>query len=494
MSRTARGKPAALPVLQVCAEMFPLLKTGGLADVAAALPQALRTQNVDMRVLLPGYAPILAGLQSPREVARLPPRGDVPAARLWVGRLSAGDCDAFVIDAPELYRRDGGPYADAQQRPFVDNPLRFARLCWAAAEIANGVDPQWTPRLVHAHDWHAGLTPICMRQLAVAAKSVFTIHNLAYQGLFPGEVFDQLGLPATCFAMDGVEFYGQVSFMKAALQVADAITTVSPRYAREIQTCEQGMGLDGLLRSRADRLSGILNGVDAAVWSPAQDAAITAPYSASNMSGKALCKAALQAELGLQAAPEQLLLTVVSRLTEQKGLPLLLANLPALIQRGAQIAMLGSGDAELEQAFTAIAMAHPKQVAVRLGYDEPLAHRLIAGADVILVPSLFEPCGLTQLYGLAYGTLPLVRHVGGLADTVVDCSLEALDDHSASGFVFHDFSPEALDAALRRAALLYRQPAVWRQMQQTAMAQSHDWASAAKRYASLYASLQMATG
>lgn len=494
MSRTARGKPAALPVLQVCAEMFPLLKTGGLADVAAALPQALRTQNVDMRVLLPGYAPILAGLQSPREVARLPPRGDVPAARLWVGRLSAGDCDAFVIDAPELYRRDGGPYADAQQRPFVDNPLRFARLCWAAAEIANGVDPQWTPRLVHAHDWHAGLTPICMRQLAVAAKSVFTIHNLAYQGLFPGEVFDQLGLPATCFAMDGVEFYGQVSFMKAALQVADAITTVSPRYAREIQTCEQGMGLDGLLRSRADRLSGILNGVDAAVWSPAQDAAIAAPYSASNMSGKALCKAALQAELGLQAAPEQLLLTVVSRLTEQKGLPLLLANLPALIQRGAQIAMLGSGDAELEQAFTAIAMAHPKQVAVRLGYDEPLAHRLIAGADVILVPSLFEPCGLTQLYGLAYGTLPLVRHVGGLADTVVDCSLEALDDHSASGFVFHDFSPEALDAALRRAALLYRQPAVWRQMQQTAMAQSHDWASAAKRYASLYASLQMATG
>ncbi len=494
MSRTARGKPAALPVLQVCAEMFPLLKTGGLADVAAALPQALRTQNVDMRVLLPGYAPILAGLQSPREVARLPPRGDVPAARLWVGRLSAGDCDAFVIDAPELYRRDGGPYADAQQRPFVDNPLRFARLCWAAAEIANGVDPQWTPRLVHAHDWHAGLTPICMRQLAVAAKSVFTIHNLAYQGLFPGEVFDQLGLPATCFAMDGVEFYGQVSFMKAALQVADAITTVSPRYAREIQTCEQGMGLDGLLRSRADRLSGILNGVDAAVWSPAQDAAITAPYSASNMSGKALCKAALQAELGLQAAPEQLLLTVVSRLTEQKGLPLLLANLPALIQRGAQIAMLGSGDAELEQAFTSIAMAHPKQVAVRLGYDEPLAHRLIAGADVILVPSLFEPCGLTQLYGLAYGTLPLVRHVGGLADTVVDCSLEALDDHSASGFVFHDFSPEALDAALRRAALLYRQPAVWRQMQQTAMAQSHDWASAAKRYASLYASLQMATG
>ena len=489
MSRTARRKSAPLPVLQVCAEMFPLLKTGGLADVAGALPQALRTQNVDMRVLLPGFAPILVGLQLPREVARLPARGDVPAARLLVGRLSAGNCDAYVIDAPELYLRQGGPYADAQHRPFPDNHLRFARLCWAAAEIANAVDPQWTPRIVHAHDWHAGLTPTCMRELAVTAKSVFPIHNLAYQGLVPAEVFDQRGLPAARFAMDGVEFYGQVSFMKAALQMADAITTVSPRYAREIQTCEQGMGLDGLLRSRADRLSGILNGVDAAVWNPAHDAALAAPYSAQDLSGKALCKAALQAELGLQAAPDRMLLTVVSRLTEQKGLPLLLANLPALIQRGAQIAMLGSGDAELEQAFTAIAKAHPKQVAVRLGYDEPLAHRLIAGADVILVPSLFEPCGLTQLYGLAYGTLPLVRHVGGLADTVVDCSLEALDEHRASGFVFHDFSPEAMDAALRRAALLYRQPAVWRQMQQTGMAQTHDWASAASCYAKLYGDL-----
>jgi starch synthase len=486
VSRSVSKKAAPLPVLQVCAEIFPLLKTGGLADVAGALPSAVRAQGVDMRVLLPGFAPILAGMVSAREVARLPARGDVPAARLLYGRLPACECDAYVIDAPALYLREGGPYADARQQPFADNHLRFARLGWAAAEIANGVDSQWVPRVVHAHDWHAGLVPTCMRQLAVAARSVFTIHNLAYQGLFPGETFQELGLPAACFAMDGLEFYGQVSFMKAALQDADRITTVSPRYAREIQMAEQGMGLDGLLRSRATRLSGILNGVDTAVWNPARDAAIAAPYTAQDLRGKAVCKASLQAELGLQAAPERLLLTVVSRLTEQKGLPLLQVNLPKLLQRGVQIAMLGSGDAELEQAFTAIAKAHPLQVAVRLGYDEPLAHRLIAGADVILVPSLFEPCGLTQLYGLAYGTLPLVRHVGGLADTVVDCSLEALQEHTASGFVFHDFSPEAMDAALRRAELLYGQPTLWQQLQQTGMAQRHDWEAAATRYAGLY--------
>lgn len=490
MSRAARNKSAPLPVLQVCAEIFPLLKTGGLADVTGALPAALRSQEVDMRVLLPGFASILAGLSAPRMVARLPARSDVPAARLLAGRLPACDADAYVIDAPELYQRPGGPYADAQQRPFADNHLRFARLGWAAAEIANGIDPQWSPDVVHAHDWHAGLTPLCMRQLGVAARSVFTIHNLAYQGLFPAATFNSLGLPAACFSMDGVEFYGQVSFMKAALQVADAITTVSPRYAREIQTCEQGMGLDGLLRSRAERLRGILNGVDTEVWNPAHDKALAATYSAQRMDGKSACKAALQAETGLQAAPDRLLLGVVSRLTEQKGLPLLLANLPALIQRGVQMAILGSGDAELERAFSAMAEVHPAQIAVRLGYDEAFAHRLIAGADVILVPSLFEPCGLTQLYGLAYGTLPLVRHVGGLADTVVDCSLEALQEQRASGFVFHDFSPEAMDAALRRAELLYGQPTLWRQLQQTGMAQRHDWESAAGQYAGVYRSVQ----
>jgi starch synthase len=477
------------PVLHVCAEVFPLLKTGGLADVAGALPAALCAQGIDTRLLLPGFASIVDALDAPRVVAELAPRAAVAPARLLHGRLDACGCDAYVVDAPALYRREGGPYADARQQPFPDNHLRFARLAWAAAELATGADARWRPRIVHAHDWHAGLAPTCLRVLGAPARSVVTVHNLAFQGLFPASVFAQLGLPEACFSVDGLEFHGQVGFLKAALHDADAITTVSPAYAREIQSPEQGMGLDGLLRARRDRLHGILNGVDPRVWNPATDPAIASRYSAADPAGKARCKASLQRELGLQPGAARPLFTVVSRLTEQKGMPLLLDCLPRLVERGAQLALLGSGDPALEQAFQAAADAHPHQVAVRLGYDEALAHRLIAGADVILVPSRFEPCGLTQLYGLAYGTLPLVRRVGGLGDTVTDCSLEALDEGEATGFVFADYSAEALDAALRRALLLYRQPAAWRRVRATAMARRHAWDVAASDYAALYRSL-----
>ena len=473
-------------VLQVCAEIFPLLKTGGLADVAGALPAALALAGAEPRVLLPGFAPILAGLSNVRTVATLPARGQVPAAPLLLGDLAACGVQAYAVDAPALYQREGGPYADAQQRPFADNHLRFARLCWAAADLAQGADPAWRPGLVHAHDWHAGLTPACLQAVGAHVPSVYTVHNLAYQGSFSAGQFHQLGLPELYFQPDGLEFHGTLNFMKAGLHYAQRITTVSPTYAREIQHPEQGMGMDGLLRSRADVLSGILNGVDEAVWHPAMDALIPANYDAAKLAGKARCKAALQKQLGLAEDAAKPLFTVVSRLTEQKGLHLVLAALPQLVARGAQFALLGNGDAHMQDAFRALAATHPHAISVRIGYDEPFAHQLIAGADIIMVPSHFEPCGLTQLYGLAYGTLPLVRRVGGLADTVTDCSLEALDEGRATGVVFDAFSEAGLDAGIRRALALYRRRSEWKAVQRTAMAQRHDWAEAAQQYLAVY--------
>lgn len=476
-----------MQVLQVCAEIFPLLKTGGLADVAGALPAALAAQGAPTRTLLPGFDAILAGLADAVPVAQLPARAGVPAATLRYGTLPAlGGLPAYVVDAPQLYRRPGGPYADAQQRPYADNHLRFARLGWAAAELAHGIDPWWRPELVHAHDWHAGLAPACLKATNAPVASVFTIHNLAYQGNFAAHHFGELGLPGHFFGVEGVEAWGQLNFMKAGLFFADRITTVSPTYAREIQGEEQGMGLHGLLRSRSWALSGVLNGVDPAVWSPAQDALIAHPYDAHKLTGKKRCKAALQAQLGLKAAPEAPLFVVISRLTEQKGLHLVQAVVPMLVERGAQFALLGSGDAGMEAAFGELAARWPASVAARIGYDEALAHQLVAGGDVILVPSRFEPCGLTQLYGLAYGTLPLVRRVGGLADTVTDTGFETLDDHTATGFVFDEFSVPALEAAIRRALALYRRRADWQAVQHNAMARRHDWAGAAQRYLEIY--------
>lgn len=477
----------SMRVLQVCAEIFPLLKTGGLADVAGALPLALRSQGVDARLLLPGFAPIVSALDDVQPLAELPAHGALPPVRLLRGVLSAcGGLVAYVIDAPSLYQRAGGPYADAQQQPWADNPVRFAALGWAAAELAQGLDASWRPALVHAHDWHAGLAPACIRALGADVATVFTVHNLAYQGDFDGQCFADLGLPPMYFQPDGLEFWGRVNYMKAGLYFADRITTVSPTYALEIQRPDQGMGLDGLLRARASRLRGVLNGVDAAVWNPATDPLIPHRYDARRLAGKARCKASLQQHLGLDEQAGAPLFCVVSRLTEQKGLHLVLEALPALVARGAQFALLGSGDAGMEAAFRQQAGAHPRAVAVHIGYDEPFAHQLVAGADVIMVPSRFEPCGLTQLYGLAYGTLPLVRRVGGLADTVTDCSLENLADGTATGVVFDTFSAQGLDAAVRRALALYRRRADWKAVQRQAMAQRHDWSAAAGDYLAVY--------
>jgi starch synthase len=481
-------------VLQVCAEIFPLLKTGGLADVAGALPAALAQQGVDVRVLLPGFDAILADLTDVAEVATLSAPAGLQgrvAARLLYGRLtSCAGVAAYVIDVPEFYHRSGGPYADAAQRPWGDNHRRFGLLGWVAAQLAQGLDGYWQPEVVHAHDWHAGLAPAYLRAAERAlgrklASSVYTVHNLAYQGLFAAGQFSDLALPEDFFGVHGLEFHGRISFMKAGLYFADQITTVSPSYAREIQGGEQGCGLDGLLRDRRDQLHGILNGVDPVVWHPGHDKLLPARFNQGRLTGKAQCKADLQTQLGLTVDANLPLACVVSRLTSQKGLHLVTQVLPSWLERGGQFALLGSGDAELEAAFRALAQKHPQAVALRIGYDEAFAHRLIAGSDLIWVPSHYEPCGLTQLYGLAYGTLPVVRRVGGLADTVNDTRLETIDT-DATGFVFDDFHPAALHHALNKALALWTRRSDWRRVQRRAMQQDHTWDGAAKRYLWVY--------
>ena len=480
-------------ILQVSAEIFPLLKTGGLADVAGALPLALLAAGQDVRALLPGFPAIAAGVRDAQTVAEFAaPWGE--RVGLCLGRIAtagAPDIPVYWIDAPALYDRPGNPYEDGSRHAYGDNHRRFALLGWAAARLAQGLDPDWQPELVHAHDWHAALAPAYLafaprREGGPRVASVFTIHNLAYQGLFHPRHFGELALPPAAFGMHGLEYHGQLSFMKGGLVFADRLTTVSPAYAREIQTPEQGFGLDGLLRHRQDVLTGVLNAVDDQVWNPAIDGLLPERYDLRAMGGKSHCKAALQEELGLAADANAPLFVVVSRLTEQKGLHLVLEGLDALLAQGGQLAVLGSGDAALEAAFRERAARAPSAVSVTLGYSEPLAHCLFGGGDVTLVPSRYEPCGLTQMYGLKYGSLPLVHRVGGLADTVVDSTLEDLDSGAANGFCFDDFSGAAYERAQRRAFALYRRSADWRAVRANAMRRPSDWATAASRYLAVY--------
>ena len=482
-------------ILQVSAELFPLLKTGGLADVAGALPAALGAQGCAVRALLPGFPAVVAALHAPHIVGSFTtPWGegvDIVLGELPGLGTAGGALQAYVLMAPGLYDRPGNPYHDAQHNPYADNHRRFAALAWGAAHLAYGLDAGWGPQLVHCHDWHAGLAPACMAYWDSPQRvpTLFTIHNLAYQGCFAAACFADLGLPASAYGVNGLEFFGQVSFMKAALVYADHISTVSPSYAREIQTPEQGFGLDGLLRSRAAQLSGILNGVDGSVWDPGNDALLAHPFDGRKLTGKALNKAALQAETGLELLPDAPLFSLVGRLTEQKGLPLVLGGVEEVVGGGGQLLVLGSGDTALEHALAAQAQAHPGRMAVRLDYDEALAHRIFGGSDVTLVPSRFEPCGLTQLYGLKYGSLPLVRRVGGLADTVVDTDLESLDDRSATGFVFDNFDTTDYRRAVRRAFALYRRRADWSRVRQNGMRIASGWEQSALLYRDLYASL-----
>ena len=479
-------------VLHVAAEIFPLVKTGGLADVLGALPQALIGQGADVRLLLPGLPAIADAVLHQKTVCQIGPAFGAARVSLRLGRMPYSHVPVYVLDAPYLYRREGSPYQDNAGHEWPDNVQRFALLGWVAAQLAAGeLDTEWLPELLHVHDWHAAMA--CAYVAAhppTRTATVFTVHNLAYQGLFPSGDFNLLGLPSRFMASTGLEFHGQLSFMKAGLKFAQRVTTVSPTYAREIATPEFGFGLDGVVRGRGTDVSGVLNGVDGTVWDPTADSSLAQPYSAREPAGKADCKAALQRELGLKVQANAMLFGVVSRLTSQKGLDLMLAALPGLLKRGGQFVLQGAGEPVLEAAFLAAAKAQPSQAAVRIGYDEAFAHRLIAGSDAIVVPSRFEPCGLTQLYGLRYGTLPVVRRVGGLADTVVDADAEALASGRATGFVFDAATPGALDAALQRAAAAYARKPLWHGLMQQAMAQDFSWQGAAVQYMALYKSSQ----
>ena len=480
-----------LRVLQVASEAFPLVKTGGLADVVGALPQALLNCDVDARLLLPGFEPVLSALRSPRRVSTFLAAASGAEIELLCGELpSMHGLKAYVLECAALYQRAGGPYSNPQGAPWPDNHRRFAPLAWASLALAQGADASWKPEVVHAHDWHAGLAPAALALAGRPAASVMTIHNLAYQGLFPAQTFVDLQLPRQAWSVQGCEFYGQVSFLKAGLHFADVVSTVSPTYAREICQPEQGCGLDGVLRARPGGVRGILNGVDDSLWNPEVDPALPQRFSIDKLAGKAACKAALQEQLQLNRDPAALLFGVVSRFTEQKGLHLVLQTLPELLQRGGQLVVLGSGDADLESGFIQAARQHPGQVAVCVAHDEPLSHRIFGASDVVLVPSRFEPCGLTQLYAMAYGALPLVHRVGGLADTVEDVSLEALEEGSATGFVFHEHSRDQMAAAVRRAHVLHARPDLWRSVQRQAMSRRFDWGRAALAYRALYQEAQ----
>jgi len=471
-------------VLYVSTEVHPALKTGGLADVNAALPPALAAAGADVRMLLPGFPALLEAATA--QGARI----DIGAAfgieTIGLVPCRIGATPVWLIDAPTFFARSGNPYVDGDGRDWPDNAARFALLGWIAARFADGGFDAWRPDIVHSHDWHAGLACAYLRARGGAGPgSVFTIHNLGYQGQFDATAFAALGLPDHFFSMHGLEFHGKLNFMKAALFYADRITTVSPTYAREIQGAEHGFGMEGLLRSRAGALSGILNGIATDEWNPQTDRHLGARYSADQLRGKAACGDALRAELGLTSDKRGPLLGVVSRLTPQKGLDLLLEALPVLLAGGGQCALLGSGDAALEAAWLRAAAAHPGNVAVKLGYDEALAHRIFAGSDMIAVPSRFEPCGLTQMYGLRYGTLPLVRRTGGLADTVIDAASE-----HANGFVFDAALGADLGAALQRALALWQQAKLWQAMQRRAMQADFGWAASAGRYITLYRELR----
>ena len=470
-----------MKVLFVTSEIAPWVKTGGLGDVAAALPAALASAGVDVRVLVPFYPALRQALPAARTIATFGNFGahfaDSALHQAQVGKLSL-----LLLDCPAYYDRPGNPYLGVDGRDWPDNHLRFGLLSRVAAWLGSDESHLiWHPDVVHGNDWQAALAAAYLRLLpGRRAGSLVTIHNLAFQGLFDRASLPQLGLPEDSWHMAGVEFHGYLSFLKAGLQMADAITTVSPTYAREIQTASEGMGLDGLLRHRSASLHGILNGIDTEEWNPATDRHLKHRYDARHLDAKAAGKRALQEEMGLPVRDDLPLFGIVSRLTYQKGLDLVTMFADRLPALPAQLAVLGSGDAQLEAAFREAAASHGKHIAVRIGFDEGLAHRIEAGADAFLMPSRFEPCGLNQMYSLRYGTPPVVRATGGLADTVSD---------NVNGFVFTEADSDVLYATLQRAVTAWHDRPRWRRLQLDGMARDHGWSDPARRYRQIYATL-----
>lgn len=501
----------SLNVLLVASEAFPLAKSGGLGDMVSAYAAALRDAGVDVSILMPAYPDALEGAQDVSHVARMTglPGGD---AKLLRGHMPDTGVPVLLLQMDHLFAREG-LYRDPQGRDYLDNLTRFASLAAAAARIARGVRNVRRPHIVHAHDWHAGLTPLYMRLAGVAAKSVFTIHNLAFQGNHPLALGGWVGIPPELLAPAlsderSIEFYGSLSMMKAGIVHADRVTTVSRRYAREILTPRFGHGMEGVLRAHSDKLSGIVNGIDTACWDPAGDELIARPYSIDDTAGKQACKRELQQAFGLTRDPFAPLVAIGSRLTEQKLADVVVRALPLLLERHErlQFAILGQGESELERAMQDLAAAWPSRVGVQIGYDERRAHMLHAGADMLLHGSRFEPCGLTQLYAMRYGTIPVASRVGGLADTIVDCAAgavnheadyeagceadrEAHEEPTATGFLFDGETPDDVVHALERALTAFGQPSSWRALQRNAMSRDFGWQASTANYLAVYSEL-----
>ncbi|WP_342627692.1 glycogen synthase GlgA [Nguyenibacter vanlangensis] len=476
--------PGSIRVLSVASEMFPFVKTGGLGDVVGSLPVALRAEGVMVTTLLPGYPAVLDALEGPVRVAEFTPLPDVTVSLL--DGHAAGH-HLLVIDCPALFRRKGNPYLGPDGADWPDNGLRFATLSRVAATIAQGQVAACLPDLVLAHDWQAGLTAAYTHYDGLpAAPVVHTIHNIAFQGRFPAADLANFGLPPHAFAIDGVEYHGDIGFLKAGLHFATWITTVSPTYAREIQQPEWGMGLDGLLRARSDRLIGILNGIDTDDWNPATDPAVLFPYQVGDIRGRRPNKRAFQAEFGLPQDPDVFLLGLVSRLTGQKGVDILADIAPRILDDRTQLVVVGSGDAAMEQAFARLSRRYPDRLACHIGYSEQLGHRIQASVDGLLIPSRFEPCGLTQLCAARYGCVPIAARVGGLADTIIDANQAAMTSNVATGLLFSPTDGDTLVNAVRRGANLYRDRARWMALQRNAAHYDVSWGHKAHEYAQLF--------
>ncbi len=486
---SAAAPRAGRKILFAASEAQPLIKTGGLADVAGSLPQALRQLGHDVRLFLPAYPQAVERARQVEKVAELEIREYRAHCAILSARLGPDEVPVYLLHAPGIFDRAGNPYTGHDGHDWPDNAFRFTLFSKAAVAIArNRAGLDWAPDLVHANDWQTGLIPALLALEPERPATLFTIHNLAYQGVFDRYTFDGLGLPRQLWSVHGMEFHGHVSFIKGGISFADWVTTVSPTYAREICSPALGYGLEGLLQHRGERLSGVLNGIDYLEWNPASDPALDQTYDAERFELKAANQAALQRDLGLPERGDALVLGYVGRLVEQKGVDLILSILPrVLAHEQVQLVMLGSGHAALEDALSSAAAAHPGRVAAYVGYDERLSHRIEAGSDCFLMPSRFEPCGLNQLYSLRYGTVPIVHRTGGLADTVIDATPKNLLRGTATGFVFEHADPNGLWYAVDRAIeLAGRPPAWWHKLAVTGMAKDFSWTSSARQYEALY--------
>ena len=471
-------------ILFVTSEAYPLIKTGGLADVSGSLPSALNSLGQDVRILMPAYADVLARL------------GELPSKRIHqVGgvieifetTLPGSTVPVWLVAHEGAFDRTGNPYLAENGKPWPDNAERFALLCRVAVEIAmNRVGFAWKPQIVHCNDWQSGLIPALLEDEPDRPATLFTIHNLAYQGVFPREAFQKLGLPQRFWTPAALEFYGQLCFIKGGLVYADRINTVSPNYAVEIQGKEFGCGLEGLLGERSDRLSGIINGIDEEAWNPATDPHLPAHFANGDMAGKAVNKAKLQERFDLDQDSEMAVIAMVGRTVQQKGIDLVIEALPELMDLPLQLVILGSGEKKYEQTLKHWRRLYPDRISLTLGYDEPLAHLIEAGSDMFLMPSRFEPCGLNQMYSQRYGTVPIVRRVGGLADTVEDATLDNLIEAQASGIIFDESSAEELLEAVRRALKLFANKTLWQQIRKAGMSKDFSWHQSAVKYLEIY--------